>query len=260
MHNQKLILFDFDGVIIDGIKEYWYSSLIVCKQYLNSDLIPTNLNINMRVSNTFKELRPWVKYGWEMVLLTHEIIKNKEPLNDLSKNDFLKNYQKNCQDVLVKNSWDSKNLQKNLDKVRQLQISADLDKWINLHQPFLQVISFIKKSQKNGFKIGIISTKNKVFTSKILSKFNIYPELVFGYQDGTKVKIVSKLINEYEIMGFIEDRRNTLMNILENKKTNQTKCFLAEWGYLKKSDIVNLPKEIILIKLKDLKNLLAYSD
>ena len=260
MHNQKLILFDFDGVIIDGIKEYWYSSLIVCKQYLYSDLIPPNLNINMKVSNTFKELRPWVKYGWEMVLLTHEIIKIKEPLNELSTNNFLKNYQQSCQDVLKKNSWDSKNLQKYLDNVRQLQISADLENWINLHDPFLEVISFIKKSQENGFKIGIISTKNKLFTSNILRKFNIYPELVFGYQDGTKVKIVSNLINEYEIIGFIEDRRNTLINIIENKKTNQTKCFLAEWGYLKKSDTVNLPKEIILIKLKDLQNLLAYSD
>ena len=144
--------------------------------------------------------------------------------------------------------------------MRKFQISEDLDKWINLHEPFLPVISFIKQSQDKGFKIGIISTKNKLFTSNILRKFNIYPELVFGYQDGTKVKIVSNLINEYEIIGFIEDRRNTLINIIENKKTNQTKCFLAEWGYLKKSDTVNLPKEITLIKLKDLQNLLAYSD
>tara|TARA_Y100000589_G_scaffold245330_1_gene233050 strand:+ start:273 stop:1055 length:783 start_codon:yes stop_codon:yes gene_type:complete len=260
VQNQKLILFDFDGVIIDGIDEYWHSSLIVCKQYLNSDLIPVNLNINMSVSNTFKEVRPWVKYGWEMVLLTHEIIKNKDPLNDLSKNNFLKNYQQNCQDVLTKNSWDPTTLQRYLDKVRQLQISSDLEKWINLHEPFLQVISFMRKSQEDGFKIGIISTKNKIFTSKILSRLNIYPELIFGHQDGTKVDIVSNLIKEYEIIGFIEDRRKTLLNIIENRKTYQTKCFLAEWGYLKKSDKVNLPKEITLIKLKDLKSLLANSD
>ena len=126
MQNQKLILFDFDGVVIDGMNEYWYSSLMVCKNYLNSKLLPANLNINMRVANTFKEIRPWVKYGWEMILITHEIIKHDNPLNDSLKSDFLKNYQQNCQDLLIQNSWEIKNLQKQLDKVRELQISSDL--------------------------------------------------------------------------------------------------------------------------------------
>ena len=257
MQNQKLILFDFDGVIIDGINEYWYSSLMVCKIYLNSKLIPADLNINMKVSNTFKEIRPWVKYGWEMILITHEIVKDNKPLNDSSKSDFLKNYQKSCQDLLAKNSWEIRNLQKWLDKVRELQISSDYDKWIKLHKPFSQVISFIKKLQEDGYKIGIISTKNKVFTSKILRRFNIHPELVFGYEEGKKVDIISNLVEEYEIKGFIEDRRKTLLNVKENKKTSTVKCFLADWGYLKDTDRLNLKKDIILLKLKDLRNLLA---
>ena len=260
MQNQKLILFDFDGVVIDGMNEYWFSSLMVCKKYLNSKLFPINVNLNMTIANTFKEVRPWVKYGWEMVLLTYEIIKENDPLNDLSKNSFLKNYHHNCQNVLAKYSWEPKTLQQHLDEVRNLQIASDLDKWINFHQPFLEVISFIKKSQQDGFKIGIISTKNKIFTSKILSRFDIYPELIFGYQEGKKVDILSQLTKEYEIIGFIEDRKQTLLNIIENSKTNKINCFLADWGYLKSSDRINLPKEIILLKLKDLKSLLANSN
>ena len=260
MQNQKLILFDFDGVIIDGMKEYWHSSLIACKRYLNSNLIPKDLDTDMKLSNTFRELRPWVKYGWEMVLITHEIIKKINPINDLSKNAFLKNYQQNCQNVLAKNSWESQTLQNYLDEVRNIQISSDLDKWINLHEPFLEVISFIKNSQKDGFKIGIISTKNKIFTSKILRKFNVYPELIFGYQEGNKVDIIFNLSKEYEIIGFIEDRKKTLLNLIENRKSKKINCYLADWGYLKSKDRIELPKEIILIKLKDLKNLLANSN
>ena len=260
MQNQKLILFDFDGVVIDGMNEYWYSSLMVCKNYLNSKLLPANLNINMRVANTFKEIRPWVKYGWEMILITHEIIKHDNPLNDSLKSDFLKNYQQNCQDLLIQNSWEIKNLQKQLDKVRELQISSDFGNWIKLHKPFLPVISFMKKSQEDGFKIGIISTKSKIFTSKILSTFNIYPELVFGYEEGNKVDIISNLIEDYEIIGFIEDRKKTLLNVKRNKSTSKIKCFLADWGYLKNTDRLNLHKEIILLKLKDLKNILANSN
>ena len=260
MHNQKLILFDFDGVIVDGMNEYWYSSLMVCKEYLNSEILPMNFNIDMKVSDTFKELRPWVKYGWEMVLLTHEIIKKKDPLDDLSKNNFLKNYHQSCKEVLTENSWEPKILQSYLDKVRKLQISSDLDKWINFHKPFIEVISFIKQAQSDGLKIGIISTKGSTFTSKILSRFNLFPELIFGYEAGTKVEIISDLIEGYKILGFVEDRKKTLLNIKKNYKTRGVKCFLADWGYLKKTDRVNLTKEIRLLKLKDLKIILANSD
>ena len=259
MHDRKLILFDFDGVIMDGMDEYWYSSLMVCKRFLNSDSLPKNLNINMNVSNVFKDMRPWVKYGWEMVLLTHEIVKKNQPLDDVSKYDFLSNYQQNCQDVLKNNLWEPTILQSYLDQVRGLQISSNIETWIKLHKPFLPVLSFIKRAQEDGFKIAIISTKSNLFTSKILKQFNIFPELIFGYQEGKKVDIISNLVEEYEIFGFIEDRKKTLLNIIDNNKTSKIRCFLADWGYLKSTDKIDLHNKIKLIRLKDLKNLLANS-
>ena len=64
-------------------------------------------------------------------------------------------------------------------------------------------------------------------------------------------------MNKYEIKGFIEDRKKTLIDIVANEETRALNCFLADWGYLKKTDRVNLPRKIKLIKLKDLKDLLA---
>ena len=58
-------------------------------------------------------------------------------------------------------------------------------------------------------------------------------------------------------MGFIEDRRNTLIDIKQNPATNNIPCYLADWGYLKNIDRINLPFEIKLLKLKNLENLLA---
>ena len=58
-------------------------------------------------------------------------------------------------------------------------------------------------------------------------------------------------------MGFIEDRRNTLIDIKQNPITNNIPCYLADWGYLKNIDRLNLPFEIKLLKLKSLENLLA---
>ena len=34
--SQKIFLFDFDGVMVDGMQEYWNSSLMACERYLNS--------------------------------------------------------------------------------------------------------------------------------------------------------------------------------------------------------------------------------
>ena len=76
-------------------------------------------------------------------------------------------------------------------------------------------------------------------------------------ESGTKVEIISELWREYEIMGFIEDRRNTLLDIKQNPETSNIPCYLADWGYLKNVDRLNLPLEIKLLKLKSLEDLLA---
>ena len=257
MHHQKLILFDFDGVIVNGIEEYWNSSKFACEKYLLNNSKNLNIDKYIEVPKIFVEIRPWVKYGWEMVLITHEILKTYKPLNNLTKHSFLKNYEENCSKLLLKYSWNSITLQKCLDDARAFQIRNDLKKWISLHQPFHEVISFIKYARDKGYKIGVISTKSKSFTSKILSNLKIFPELIFGYESGTKVDIISNLTLSYDIKGFIEDRRKTLLNILENNQTKFIDCYLAEWGYLKSTDKIDLPKGIKLLKIKNLKDIVA---
>ena len=257
MHHQKLILFDFDGVIINGIDEYWFSSKLACEKYLLTNLKNLNINRYIEVPKIFTEIRPWVKYGWEMVLITHEILKTHEPLNHLSKNSFLENYEENCSKLLLEYSWGSIELQRCLDNARIFQIKNDVKKWISLHQPFNEVVNFIKYAKDKGYKIGVISTKGKSFTSKILSNLNIFPELIFGYESGTKVDIISKLSLSYDIKGFIEDRRKTLSNILQNNQTKYIDCYLAEWGYLKSTDKIDLPQGIKLLKIKNLEDLVA---
>jgi len=249
---KELILFDFDGVIIDGMHEYWLSSLLACKYYLNSKDLCSDIDINLKTSNVFISLRPWIKYGWEMVIITHEIIKKNNPLTDKNKNTFLADYQKNCTEIIKKNSWDSENLQKCLDKARELQISDNFDKWISLHNPFIEVVQFIKYAKKNGYQIGIITTKGKSFTQKILNKIDINPDFLYGYESGSKTEIITKLINNFKIIGFVEDRLKTLLNVVNNSQTSNVPCYLADWGYLKEEDRINLPKKVKLLKLNDL--------
>ncbi len=257
MYSKKLFLFDFDGVVVDGMNEYWHSALFALEKFLNSPDIVIDQNLYKQVSNTFIEMRPWVKYGWEMLIIVHEIIKSENPLNSNNKSHFQQKYHQNCQKILLDKHWVSEDLQKCLDKSRKYQIDKDFDNWVNLHKPFYEVIDFIEKIKKEKIKTGIITTKGKVFAEKILEKLNIFPEFIFGYESGTKVEIASRLSNEYEIIGFIEDRKKTLFDIKQNDDTKHIPCYLAEWGYLKKTDKNNLPNEIKLLNLKNLEQLLA---
>jgi len=254
---QKIFLFDFDGVIVDGMNEYWHSSLLACEKYLNTPKITLDQKLYKKVPNTFREIRPWVKYGWEMVLIVHEIIKKENSLDNLSKDDFIENYHQNCHRILKDNCWVEEDLQKVLNKSREYQIEKDFKKWVNLHKPFFEVVNFMEELKKREIKAGIITTKKKIFAEKILKKLNIYPEFVFGYESGTKIKIAEKLKQTYEILGFIEDRKKTLIDIKQNSETSEIPCFLADWGYLRGSDRYTLSNEIKLLKLENLEELVA---
>ena len=144
-----------------------------------------------------------------------------------------------------------------LDQSRKYQIDKDFKSWVNLHNPFFEIINFMKELRKREIKTGVITTKGKIFAEKILKQLNIFPEFIFGYESGTKIKIAEKLTQTYEILGFIEDRKKTLIDIKENLKTSHIPCFLADWGYLKETDRYNLSNEIRLLKLSNLEKLVA---
>ena len=96
-----------------------------------------------------------------------------------------------------------------------------------------------------------------MFAEKILKHLNIFPEFTFGYESGTKIKIAEQLTQTYEILGFLEDRKKTLIDLKQNSETSHIQFYLADWGYLKGSDRYTLSNEIKLLKLGNLEELVA---
>ncbi len=250
-----LLILDFDGVIIDGLLEYWSSSrkayFVILGRENNID------QSNSNIPNTFRTLRPWVKNGWEMVLIAAEIINRDSFLNRVGAKAFANEYEKNCSQCLKTRQWIPTDLQTALDNVRREAIQKNSTSWLKSHKAFPFVVKRLQQLEDEKIDFGVLTTKSAEFTETLLSHLNLYPKFIHGHESGSKPKLLSEISKECSIAGFIEDRRKTLETVIKTPGINSIPCYLAEWGYLKPLDSKNLPLGIHLLKTKKLMSPLA---
>ena len=123
MIEKPLLVFDFDGVIVDGITEYWSSSRQTCLNIL-SPQAKENIYLPSEIPSNFKTLRPWVHHGWEMVILAAECSNKTSQLNLKGIENFSKNYSIECSLALEKWGWTPSQLQEALNQTRREAISV----------------------------------------------------------------------------------------------------------------------------------------
>ena len=252
MIEKPLLVLDFDGVIVDGIQEYWASSRQTCLNILSSQNKET-IVFPTEIPRTFKIMRPWVNHGWEMVILAAECSDKTSQLNLKGIEKFSKNYSKECSSALRRWGFTSSELQEALNQTRRKAISNNFNQWLNHHQSFPSVVQRLQTLEKEGIEFAILTTKSIEFTKTLLNSFSLQPKLIFGHESGSKINVLNQLIHERIIRGFIEDRRSTLEKVLEDTNLRSIPCYLASWGYLKPQDRENLPSGIKLINLEILK-------
>ena len=71
-----LLVFDFDGVIVDGMQEYWWSA----RRALLT--LQPQASLQESVPEAFRQLRPWIHHGWEMVLMAALLSEADGPSSD----------------------------------------------------------------------------------------------------------------------------------------------------------------------------------
>ena len=246
MIKKPLLVFDFDGVIVDGIKEYWSSSRQTCLNILPAKEKEIVYFPN-EIPKAFKAMRPWVHHGWEMVILAAECSNKTSQLNLKGLEKFSKNYQIECSLALKKWGWKSFQLQESLNQTRREAISNNFNQWLNFYQPFPFVNKRLRSLEREGIEFAVLTTKSIEFTNKLLDSFDLKPKLVFGHESGSKLEVLNQLLKTRIIQGFIEDRRTTLEQVLEDPNLKSIPCYLASWGYLKPEDKDNLPNGIKLL-------------
>ena len=239
---------DFDGVIIDGMNEYWNSSRkAYFKLYSHENAF---ISLSNEVPESFRLLRPWVNHGWEMVLIAAELSQPNSFLRKEGFELFAQNYEKRCTEALRSYKWEPKDLQKALDSVREEAIANDIKGWLKSHKAFPGVVKRLKQLESEQLEMVVLTTKGSTFTHEILQYLGIKPKLIYGHESGSKKDVLIQISQQYNVKGFIEDRRATLETVLQDPQLSSLTCYLANWGYIKPDDLKELPSGIHILEPK----------
>ncbi len=247
----KILVSDFDGVICNGLSEYFHSSELVYQQIWSSNDDLASLR------SEFNQLRPVVETGWEMPLLLRALILNKDITSMLNhwhtiKQEMVSELQ--TQGITVAE------LTQLLDQVRQQQITENLDKWLSLHSFYDGVIDKLKQSIEQNITLYIITTKEGSFTRTLLEQQGVFlPEdTIFGKEVKRPKYETLKLIIDREQISpsqiyFIEDRLPALELVAQQPELEKVNLLFANWGYNTKSATEKAEK-IARVKVLSLAN------
>lgn len=223
----KIIATDFDGVICDGLAEYFYSSKLTYEQIWQESI--TNEH---HLQNQFNLLRPIIETGWEMPLLLRALILGTKEI------DIFNNWSKIYQEILSQENLNSQLISLTLDEVRQRQIQENLSGWLALHQFYPRVILQLKNFLAQSIKLYIITTKESIFVQKLLNQqgINLLTEAIIGKEKKrAKYETLRLIIAEEKVLPeqicFIEDRIEALELVQQQPDLQEIQLFLADWGY-----------------------------
>ena len=242
MRSSSLLVFDFDGVIVDGMNEYWWSARRACLQ-----LNPA-VDLPEFTPPQFRQLRPWIHHGWEMVLSAALISEQRGPLEQLGVQAFVHDYTAHCTAALGRFGWTPALLQQTLEAVRADAVRTDRDAWLALHQPYPGVPERLTAFSEENMAWAVLTTKARDFTAELLASMGLKPERLDGHESGSKPEVLRRLSCDWTLEGFVEDRRPTLETVRTTPGLETLPCWLVSWGYLRPSDVKGLSSGIRLLR------------
>ena len=242
MRSPSLLVFDFDGVIVDGMNEYWWSARRACLQLNPAVDLPES------TPPQFRQLRPWIHHGWEMVLSAALISEQRGPLDQLGVQAFVHDYTAQCTAALERFGWTPALLQQTLEVVRADAVRTDRDSWLALHQPYPGVPERLTAFSEENMAWAVLTTKARDFTAELLASMGLKPERLDGHESGSKPEVLRRLACDWTLEGFVEDRRPTLETVRTTPGLETLPCWLVSWGYLRPTDVTDLSGGIRLLR------------
>ena len=218
--SDRLMALDFDGVICNGLREYFQTSWRVYSQLWD---VPHRVPSG-KLAETFYRLRPVVETGWEMPLVLHALE------SGLSEADILRDWSNLATGLLQKSNMDAKSIGAMVDRTRDQWIVEDFADWLSYQTFYPGMIEFLKSCDR----FVIISTKEGRFIRALLQPCGIelQDDQLYGKErQQPKHEILRALKPDYSHITFIEDRYKTLQTVAKQPDLDDIDLLLADWGY-----------------------------
>ncbi len=245
----KVLALDFDGVICDGLLEYFQTTQRAYQAiWKNSD--QDNLE---QFAAQFYKLRPVIETGWEMPVLLRALVLG------ISENRILNHWAEVLQETMISDRLDKQAIMQQVDQIRDHWINQDLDSWLGLHRFYPGVIERLQQILNSDVKLYIISTKEGRFIERLLHEQSVLidSQFILGKEvKQPKYEILRQILNRYQIqpeqLWFVEDLLKTLQLIVKQPDLNSMGLYLADWGYNTQSmrDAIRHNSQIKLLSLK----------
>jgi len=227
-NSPTILALDFDGVICDGLIEYFEVAWRTYCQIWSPSLDTPPEDLAAR----FYRLRPVIETGWEMPILIKALV------NGITDAQILREWVTMVPQILLADNLQAKDIGAKLDYLRDEWITTDLDGWLGLHRFYPGVVEKIKAVIASEVQLYIVTTKEGRFVQRLLQQagVDLAKESIFGKEvKRPKYEILRELIQKANPqlvnLWFVEDRLKTLQLVQQQPDLGDVQLFLADWGY-----------------------------
>ncbi len=224
-----VLAFDFDGVICDGLIEYFQTAWrAYCKLFK-----PDSLEPPIGLAEKFYPLRPVIETGWEMPMLLRALVSDKTAA------EIIADWPELALPFLDEINLTKIEAAKTLDGERDAWIAADLDNWLAQHRFYPNMLSVLQASLEKR-PTYIVSTKEGRFIKQLLQQSGVTmpPEKILGKEVKRRKYETLRLLTTNHTANhqppkiwFIEDRIKALQAVKQQPDLEHVELFLADWGY-----------------------------
>jgi phosphoglycolate phosphatase-like HAD superfamily hydrolase len=221
-----VLALDFDGVICDGLREYFQTAWqAYCQIWQPDDVTPSE-----GLAPQFYRLRPVVETGWEMPILIRSLVLGTQEC------EILQNWATIAAKIITDDALDAASVSAIVDEIRDQWIATDLESWLAEHRFYPGVVERLREGLASSTQCVIISTKEGRFVKQLLQEQGVVlsDQQVYGKEvKRPKYQILKELTLEYGTtpIWFIEDRLKTLEAVKKQTGLDNVTLFLADWGY-----------------------------
>ena len=246
----NILALDFDGVICDGLIEYFASTKRAYQQIWSSDAADS-------LAPNFYKLRPVIETGWEMPVLLRALVLG------VSQTEILNDWKSISLELLKSEELDKSNVVQKLDGVRDRWIKNDLDEWLGLHRFYPGVIDRLQQIINSDVALYIVTTKEGRFVKQLLQQqgIDLPSSHIIGKESKRPKYETLRIIRDSNSsklsIFFVEDRIKALQQVAQQSDLDFVRLFLADWGYNLESDriLASQDQRINLLSLEQFSQL-----